>query len=892
MRLFIWDILRRFVFVFILTLLAGSSKAQLPDIEPHSASSKDYVLFISTINFHQEWSKDLYWFVYNNLRHKGLSLKAESLSVPTLKDLADIQQLHKRLASKYSSPPKTIIIIGEPGWIVCRPLFDAIWKDVPVIITNSQTRVPASLDILLSHADLTPENSVPSEVWKKGYNVTSLKQPIFVKETVDLMKQLLPKMNKVALISDDRYASSIVRSELTNTIQTQYPELTIENLCNIPTEEMVEKLHSYNAHTGVIYYSWFEKQDGSYGTYLVDYMQNIINSLTSTPIFILTDHNMQKNHFAGGHYISMYAFGEKLVQTLDFILDGIPAHDIPTGQGGKDSTFLNYAQLQNCKIPSALYPQDVKYFNPPLSFYEQYKIQLHFVISTIITIFFIIGFYIYTLHNKHQQQEKENNILKEQEELQHFYESILNQLPVALTIKSVKNNYKFSFWNQQACKSLGYSQEEAIDSNYDFFQDRTFAHNLQCIDHELALTGGQYSTVIKHLNQKNEIRYSKIMKAVIPYKEDDPQIISTSIDVSDIYLSKQHLETLNQKYELTLKTAGVRPWEMDLETHKVEIAKDGEYDAQEIFNLIHPDDVDHIKQQYYNLEMGKVTEIHHQYRIADSPDSQVYKWISTSAIIGKYNSKEEPAVILGASTDITSYKELELQLRATKEEAEKANRLKSLFISNLNNEIRTPLNSIAGFSELLAEAEDTEEKQSYLKIISENNEQLLQLINTIVEVTHIETGKLDLSYDNTDFQEIVNEAIKTSVPKKMPEGVTLCIEPSQDPCILSTDKAHVIQVLGDLITNAIRHTPQGAVTIGYRMKNEHTLYAYVRDTGCGLSEERQKSLFERRYKLESLAQGHGIGLPICKMIIKELGGTIGVTSQEGQGSEFWFTLPV
>lgn len=850
-----------------------------------------YILFISSVNFHQEWTKNLYWYMYTHMQDLNVPVYTESLSIPTLKNIAEAEERVAHLTKKYPIPPTAVIFIGESGWMVCRKLFDTVWKEVPAILTSSTDRLPASLDILFAHTELTPENSVPTEEWKKGYNATLLKRPFFVKETIELMKQLLPDMKKVVLISDHRYSSEIVRSQTRETVEMHFPELKLENLFCISNEELADSLRGYDKQVGIIYYSWFESQKTNSETYLVDHMQEIVSSLTRLPFFLLVDQDIETNRFAGGHYISIDAFGNKLIQTLHAIRSGTPARNIASSQGGADSSFLNYSYLRHNGIAPSLYPpKDVKYFNVPPSIYQQYKPEIYLAGSALCILILLIVFYIYMLRQEKKQQKHENQILKQKEQLRFFYESVLDNLPVAVTIKGIENDSKYVFWNKKACELLGCEKEDVIGKDYHSFTNLDFANELQKMDREALLQKEAFSVIKQYASEKGP-RFLQVSKNVVPYGDQESKLISILVDLTDIYRNKQRLETLNQKYELTLKTAKVTSWILNLETEKIEFSENQVYAPSDIIDLIHPDDRFSLIKKYEAIITGKIKEAHYEYRIRQSPEESEYKWVFTSSVVGKYNTQGLPATIISVSRDIHAPKMLELELREMKEKAEKANRLKSIFIAGMSREVRTPLNAITGFSDLLVETEDIEEKQNYQEIINSNNELLLKLINEMLDLTRIEAGTLEFSFSNVDANEILDSATSPILGKLSPQ-VTLHIEKPSAHYILSTDKVRVSQVLTNFMTNAARFTKQGEIRIGYRPQNAHTLYFYVKDTGCGIPEEAQKRLFDPFCLLDSFVQGNGLGLPICERVIKGLGGSIGVHSEPGKGTEFWFTLPV
>lgn len=238
---------------------------------------------------------------------------------------------------------------------------------------------------------------------------------------------------------------------------------------------------------------------------------------------------------------------------------------------------------------------------------------------------------------------------------------------------------------------------------------------------------------------------------------------------------------------------------------------------------------------------------------------------------------------------LAKQKEDEAELRKAKDKAEESDRLKSAFLANMSHEIRTPLNAIVGFSNLLTIAESEEERDEYINIISSNNELLLQLINDILDVAKIEAGTLEFIDSEVDLNALLSD-IEQSSRLKASEGVQVSFVEKVPHCVVMTDKNRLSQVVTNFINNAIKFTPEGNIFFGYRRK-DNNLYFYVSDTGCGIESEKKDMVFNRFVKLNSFAQGTGLGLAICQMIIKKLGGEIGVESEYGKGSTFWFTLP-
>ena len=267
------------------------------------------------------------------------------------------------------------------------------------------------------------------------------------------------------------------------------------------------------------------------------------------------------------------------------------------------------------------------------------------------------------------------------------------------------------------------------------------------------------------------------------------------------------------------------------------------------------------------------------------------RWIKQFLIQQTFDPDNGNIVLLGVNVDINEQKKTEEALHEAKEKAESSDKLKSAFVANMSHEIRTPLNAIVGFANLLVTSEDREDFDSFKQIIEQNSNQLLQLIGDILDLSKIESDTLDFVWSNVNVNAMMYELEKIFQMRNAanPDVVIKCVASVGD-CMIRTDRQRLIQVVSNLMTNAIKFTTQGSIIMGYEKRKEE-IYFYVTDTGCGIPEESQSQVFERFVQLDSFKQGTGLGLPICSSIIRAMGGKIGVKSKPGGGSTFWFILP-
>ena len=285
---------------------------------------------------------------------------------------------------------------------------------------------------------------------------------------------------------------------------------------------------------------------------------------------------------------------------------------------------------------------------------------------------------------------------------------------------------------------------------------------------------------------------------------------------------------------------------------------------------------------------GESTKLCRDVRIRRADGS--YTWTRVNVLVRNYRPQDNVIEMLCINFDITQLKETEQMLIKAKEKAEEADRLKSAFLANMSHEIRTPLNAIVGFSSMLEEAEDQEEKHQYITIIEDNNKLLLQLISDILDLSKIEAETFDIIPERVNAKQLCNDLFQAIQMKTSPQ-VELRLKDNLPELTFTCDKNRLYQVLLNFVTNALKFTSEGNITIDYQIDGNEVKFS-VQDTGMGIEPEKQEAIFTRFVKLNSFIPGTGLGLPICQSIVTQLGGKIGVESEPGRGACFWFTHPI
>ena len=305
------------------------------------------------------------------------------------------------------------------------------------------------------------------------------------------------------------------------------------------------------------------------------------------------------------------------------------------------------------------------------------------------------------------------------------------------------------------------------------------------------------------------------------------------------------------------------------------------------YKSFHPDDRDLILQFFEEVQKGNADKLSHKIRVFR--ENGECTWTHVNLFVRKYAPQDKVIELISINYDITDLKQIEEMLVNERDRAEASDRLKSAFLANMSHEIRTPLNAIVGFSSLLASAENVVEKELYNSLISHNNELLLNLINDIIDLSKIEAGYLELHQNWFNLTELLDECV-AEYARLLPSGVELLTSYPEHDALVELDKLRIKQILNNFLSNALKNTIRGYVEVFYEI-DKHCVRIGVKDTGSGIPQNMLEKIFERFEKVDSFAQGVGLGLSICKSIVDKMNGRIQVYSQLGLGTTFIAELP-
>lgn len=485
-------------------------------------------------------------------------------------------------------------------------------------------------------------------------------------------------------------------------------------------------------------------------------------------------------------------------------------------------------------------------------------------------------------------ERKQAEIL--QQENQELLNVILDNLPFPVMLKDVDDNFRYIYWNKECNRQSGFHRDEILGkTDIDIYGTERGAKYRQ-IDKQVAQEAKPYRTQELFTTPDGVEHYTIVTKNLI-INEFHRWLLVTRRDISHLVQTEKSLREMNRLNHLILNNTNlgfvfinpqfVVEWEnVSANSHQAIASRYREG-----------------KKCYENIGQQQpckdciVQRVFHSRKI-ESVELQLADGV-TAEVVGNpvWNEKKELVGVVLKVEDVTQKKQAAEELRIAKEEAEKSDQLKSSFLANMSHEIRTPLNAILGFSDLLCITENVDERRSYIEVIKSNGDLLLQLINDILDLSKIEVNSLEYIYSDTDVNALLEELTYSCRYKvaNRPE-LEIVFEPGLAECIVYTERNRLLQVLSNLMTNAIKFTDKGKIRMGYTPVKEG-LYFYVADTGIGIPQKKLQEIFNRFVKLDNFKVGTGLGLAICQTIVHKMHGEIGVNSELGKGSTFWFIWP-
>ena len=601
----------------------------------------------------------------------------------------------------------------------------------------------------------------------------------------------------------------------------------------------------------------------------------------------------------GGYFWTDSEIKKHLLPVIKSRLDGAShPHRVETTAMGTPPSVINYADYVESGLLLGLCPDDTVFGMKPPTFFERNKYYLALFFSLMALAVIYVIWLRRALHERSRRLE-----------IMRSYSSLVENMPVLYA--------RVELIFDPGARIIDYVYREVNPTFEKYILPKE-----KILGKKYSELNPDYSPELpdrySELNDNRQITFqyylekTKTHLTVISIHSKTKGCVDVfGVDNTELVLTQQMLKSTNHKLSAALDAADMTPWKWDLQTgllscnvsHDLyvteeEVTHDGNLiivPTSACFAKICDEDRERVRDAFERLANGETQKMREEYRVGRQwlPSPQQNEWVEVRAAVDERDANGKPLSLIGTSMTVTQRKEMEEALVQAKVKAEEANTLKSSFLANISHEIRTPLNAIVGFSSLLvsAEREISEEKQEYINIIENNNTLLLQLISDVLDLSKIEAGTMEFDYAPVDVHGLFIELEDTFRLRNKKSGICICYHRRTTECVVKADRNRLVQVMMNLMNNAVKFTGEGSIEFGFDVREDGFLHFYVTDTGCGIPEERLEEIFGNFVKLNSFVQGTGLGLTICRAIVERMGGKIGAVSRLGQGSTFWFTLP-
>lgn len=868
-----------------------------------SVNSSNYLLIINSYTEAAPWSFRMISAITEYAQNSPqLALYTEHMNMLMMDTDSTLNEFRQTVLEKYKQhSPRMLILLGNSSMIL-RDDFRKMWGNIPIILCAEEDYIgPKEFYLQKKPVELTARTPIADMA--QPYNLTFLHSNFYIKENIDLICRMTPDIKNFIFIGDERQNNQTYNMVIKQELKKSHPDINYQFISprKMQTNHLLDTLYTVDPKTtGILFSSWFYKHTFAGNTSLVT-NSHLLVSTTSAPLFSLGMMTIKDNAggIIGGYIYDQHAYSQKIRQTIQSILNGKQASEIPFYEPSDAAPTINYNVLLRKGMSPYLCPPGTIFFNKPPTFWEQYG---YFILGTIVCFILLALFFQYRISHlnklkKIQQKEIDTmtsykNLINNMPILYMQEELIMNEegTPIELVYRNVNAHFEKSFFRKEDV--VGKKASEIFPESMPEFLHFT----------KMSLAENKAITFPYYFKQIDTF-YDVVLKGT----HHNNIVDIFCLDSTELHKAQQKLSATNNKLAMALDVANIVPWKWDLRSktilcdinRPIELStNDKDVNEEQLavpdsqyFSKIFKEDRKRVEKAYDDLIEGRSDKVREEYRVINVQNNiHRIEWVEAQAAVETRDENGKPLTLVGSSLVITTRKKMEMELTTARDRAEESNRLKSAFLANMSHEIRTPLNAIVGFSGILASTDEEEEKQEYVSIIENNNTLLLQLISDILDLSKIEAGTLEFQYSNIDLNKMLNELTSSLQLKIKSEKVQLTCHPAEENCFIHTEKNRLSQLLINLISNAIKFTTEGYIRFGYELRGKE-IYFYVSDTGCGIPKDKQKSIFGRFVKLNSFEQGTGLGLSICQTLVEHMGGTIGVDSEEGKGSTFWFTLP-
>ena len=938
---------RQIVLLYFLIIAVLPICAQTVQVDMANVSAPK-VLIISSYQIDTDWSEkiineivtklerqfpDIHVFVgHMNLNTYTLPANPQFTLRATLWSYADsdpttvtAEDSHFNTFFASSKRPDVLVFVGDDGFLFYQNYGPWLgkWKDVPIVLCSVTDEIisgewlPGSVHDFHSLIPIEERRNTPVFVHDKNlhsidegletvshvkegisgylvstdYNLTGVKNSLPIRENLNLIHHLMPSLEEIVWVDNDFYSASYAQWLLKEELSTKYPDVKFSEIRQnrFNTDSIYNELLTPKSNRIYLTYSW--DVDGTFSRQADEQIHTLFTNYANVPLFSLTRRSLTNPYWLGGYYRPYSEFADKSVKQISRVLHGEHANDIPfevvnSGQVTLDQPLLKKYGLwdQLNSLPG------VELVNIPPTYYEENE---ELILAAVIVGAIILGLLAYWISRNRYTRKVHKEYMR--------YRKLYNKLhliyghtstDLALYNKEGKLIFSITRGREQI---LGGDKNGVFSDN--LFQNSSLSaklreqlRNNQSINSEITIEGdGPLSSV----DSERKV-YQLMVKPLSDENTQSAKYVAIAINLNQIVREREERE----RFENLVRFASDSS-QMGVAFYNIETAEGTATNSwySNLNESIAPGllpTYEHVVSEDRNaligyrerVLMGEVLPpFNKDIRVLDKNGEE--HWITQHIFMNHSDRK----MLIELNLNIDEQKKAEAILLSAKEKVERSIVETQDFLANINHEIRTPLNSIVGFSAILAASESEEERKEHVSLILKNNKLLSMLIDDVIELSKIDSGQTTFGWEPVKVDDLFRKVMMTGYSELYDKQLNVVLDLDKTHPIVYTDSEALFRLLKNLFSNAIKFTHEGSVTLGYHMKDD-CYYFFVKDTGCGIDAKNQKRIFKRFDKLDSYAQGTGLGLALCKSIVEHLEGKIGVDSEPGVGSTFWFALPI
>ena len=779
--------------------------------------------------------------------------------------------------------PDVIVTIGDDATIACdlSGVFSGVWNGIPIVALGISKSIPAGIG---NFSGIDYQNV---SYRKRLFGVVS-QTP--VNENLKLISKLAPKVNHIIFI-DNPYTESLrANTLLKNAVKNGYPRIKYSSIFRKSNnaDSVLNVILNSDAKTAFITYAWNYDGDGS--SYTGEEIDSLFTTKLKSPLFSINSFRYFNNYIVGGYNPSESILAAKGCEIISNIFNQGKNYKSPSDfyllKNG--DYVINKMALNRFGFRGGVkYFYGVRYVNTVKSW-----IAIHATFFTIMLIGLLIFFWLIYVYFTHLKKNVNNRrLINQDKKIYEKYNSLFNESELNFAVYDGSGNKLFSIikTKEQEIRSAieKYLPENLYTSSIFTDCDVNDIRNKREVTREISTPkriSFMVSPVIGDMN--SHYKYMMVISDItseiqeVEQKEKLDSLINYAISTTDIGIACYNIIS-GEGYatEFWFSNLGENANESGLIQPSYINLKEGDKAA-----------ITDFKQR---LIKGKALSFTNDIQLLNRPNGR-NKWIRESIFLRETSAVSGP-VVLDINFNITADKVKEITEERKVKEAHIAYQDSDRFINSISHEIRTPLTSIVGFSKMLLTEQNPKEIENITSIIKRNNNVLIELFNNILSIAKIDSGLYKFSKDEVKLNGLFRELKTATVHMLQNEkqltakNIEIIAEIPLENNTIVTDEWNFRQVMVNLLSNAVKFTKDGTITFGYQPQ-ENGIYFYVKDTGCGISAKDQERIFNKFEKFDIYSMGTGLGLSLCKSIVRHLNGDLGVISNEGDGSTFWFVL--